>query len=125
MFKRRVQKSFPTPECSFFEFSTVTGTKSVPNLGHAVHFSWPYFERLFLPNIPLSLGNQTPNTSLGITPASAMRVGRVAKHSMASLSLWETLSDLCVMGGVSPGKQEGFMDLATGWEKAPMKCLCR
>lgn len=25
-----------------------------------------------------------------------MRVGRVAKHSMASLSLWETLSDLWV-----------------------------
>lgn len=121
MFKRRMQKSFPTPEGSFFNFST--GTEPAPNVGHTC-LPWPYFERLFLPNIPLSLGKQTPNTILGTIPASAMRVGSVAKHSMASLSLWETLSDLCLLGGVSPGKQEGFMDLDRGQGKTPMKCHC-
>lgn len=123
-FKKVMRKSFPTPDCSSTKLSTLTGTKPVPNLGHTVRSSLPYFERSFLPNFPLSVAKQTTNTSLGTTPASAMRVDRAVKRSMPSLSFWETLSNLCVMGGVSPGKQEEFMDLDTDWGKAPMKCLC-
>lgn len=64
-FKSVMKKSFPTPDCSSTKLSTPRGTKPVPNLGNPVHSSRPYFERSFLPNFPLSLANQTPNTSLG------------------------------------------------------------